>query len=48
VAHRTRTIVLIVLAAFLLLLLLFLLGYVLFNVGGTVPGTGEGDVLTTP
>jgi hypothetical protein len=48
VAHRTRTLVLIVLAALLLLLLLFWLGYVLFDAGGTVPGSGEGDVITTP
>jgi hypothetical protein len=48
VSHRTRNIVLIVAAAFFLLVLLYWLGYVLFNVGDTVPGSGEGDVITTP
>jgi hypothetical protein len=27
---------------------LFLVGYWLFNSGGTVPGTGTGEVVTTP
>jgi hypothetical protein len=48
VTHRTRNIVLIIVAAFLLLILLYWLGYVLFNTGDTMPGSGEGEVLTTP
>ena len=31
---------------FLFTLVLFLVGLWLFNAGGTVPGSGEGDVLT--
>ena len=30
---------------FLALALVFGLGYVIFNVGGTIPGTGLGDIL---
>jgi hypothetical protein len=39
---------LILIAEFLLLFLLFWVGYLIFNAGGTVPGSGEGDVITTP
>jgi hypothetical protein len=28
--------------------LVWLIGYTLFNVGGLIPGTGTGDVVTTP
>ena len=31
---------------FVFLALVFGLGYVIFNVGGTIPGVGLGDVLT--
>jgi hypothetical protein len=43
VAPRTRNIVLIVLAAFLLL---GALSYVLFNAGGSAPGRGNGEPLS--
>jgi hypothetical protein len=43
--HRLGRIVLIVVAV---LVVLWLIGYTLFNVGGVVPGTGTGDVITTP
>jgi hypothetical protein len=42
---RLLRIVLIVLA---LIILVYVIGYVLFNIGGTVPGSGEGDPLQTP
>jgi hypothetical protein len=48
VSRRTRNIVLIVLAA---VVVLWIVGYTLFNVGGSEPGSGEGDpvkVVTTP
>jgi hypothetical protein len=43
VAPRTRNIVLIVIAA---LFLLGALSYVLFNAGGSAPGSGKGDALS--
>ena len=43
--RRTLRIVLIVAAA---VVLVWLIGYTLFNVGGLIPGTGTGDVVTTP
>jgi hypothetical protein len=43
--RRWGRIVLVVLAV---LVLIWVVGYILFNVGGTVPGTGEGDILQTP
>jgi hypothetical protein len=42
-SHRTRNVVLIVAAA---VVVLWIVGYTLFNVGGTSPGSGEGDVVT--
>ena len=33
---------------FVFLALVFGLGYVIFNVGGTIPGVGLGDVLSDP
>jgi hypothetical protein len=49
VSHRTRNIVLIVLAS---LVVIWIVGYTLFNVGGKIPGSGEGDPVsgmsTTP
>jgi hypothetical protein len=44
-SHRTRNVVLIVVAA---VVLLWIVGYALFNMGGTTPGTGTGDVVTQP
>jgi hypothetical protein len=43
--RRTLRIVLIVVAV---VVVLWLIGYTLFNVGGLIPGTGTGDVVTTP
>jgi hypothetical protein len=46
--RRTRRIVLIVVAVVVAVWLIgFLIGYTLFNVG-EIPGTGTGDVVTTP
>ena len=47
--RKILRIVLIVVAAVVVVWLIgLLIGYTLFNVGGTVPGTGTGDVVTTP
>jgi hypothetical protein len=46
--RRPRNIRRIVLIVVAVLVLLWIAGYILFNVGGTVPGTGEGDILQTP
>jgi hypothetical protein len=43
--RRILRIVLIVVAV---VVLVWLIGYTLFNVGGLIPGTGTGDVITTP
>jgi hypothetical protein len=43
--RRILRIVLIVVAV---VVVVWLIGYTLFNVGGTVPGTGTGDIVTTP
>jgi hypothetical protein len=43
--RKILRIVLIVVAA---VVVVWLIGYTLFNVGGTVPGTGTGDIVTTP
>jgi hypothetical protein len=43
--RRILRIVLIVVAV---VVIVWLIGYTLFNVGGTIPGTGTGDVVTTP
>jgi cell division protein FtsW (lipid II flippase) len=43
VSRRTRNIVLAVVA---IAILVWIVGYTLFNIGGTVPGSGEGDVIT--
>jgi hypothetical protein len=43
-----RRIVRIVVIVIAIIVVLWLVGYTLFNVGGTSPGTGTGDVLTTP
>jgi hypothetical protein len=45
VSARTRNIVLIVAAT---VVLIWIVGYMLFNVGGSTPGTGTGDVITEP
>jgi hypothetical protein len=45
VSRRTRNIVLAVVA---LVILVWIVGYTLFNMGETVPGYGEGEVITTP
>jgi hypothetical protein len=42
----TRRIVTIVLLIVLLLLVVWVVGYTLFNIGESVPGTGEGDVIS--
>lgn len=42
--RNTRRIVLIVVAV---VILLWIIGTILFNVGGTMPGTGLGDVVET-
>jgi hypothetical protein len=47
--RRILRIVLIVVAVVVVVWLIgLIIGYTLFNVGGTVPGTGTGDILTTP
>jgi hypothetical protein len=47
--RRTRRIVLIVVAVVVVVWLIgLLIGYTLFNVGGSTPGTGTGDVITAP
>ena len=47
--RKILRIVLIVAAVVVVVWLIgLLIGYTLFNVGGTVPGTGTGDVVTTP
>jgi hypothetical protein len=47
--RKILRIVLIVVAAVVVVWLIgLLIGYTLFNVGGTVPGTGTGDIVTTP
>jgi hypothetical protein len=43
--RRILRIVLIVVAV---VVVIWLIGYTLFNVGGSVPGTGTGDIVTTP
>jgi hypothetical protein len=43
--RRILRIVLIVVAV---VVVLWLIGYTLFNLGGSVPGTGTGDIVTTP
>jgi hypothetical protein len=43
--RKTLRIVLIVVAV---VVVVWLIGYTLFNVGGLIPGTGTGDVVTTP
>jgi hypothetical protein len=42
--RNTLRTVLIVVAV---VILLWIIGYILFNVGGTIPGTGLGDVFET-
>jgi hypothetical protein len=44
VSRRTRNIVLIILAA---VVLISIASYTLFNIGGTTPGSGEGDEITS-
>jgi hypothetical protein len=47
--RRILRIVLIVVAVVVVIWLIgLLIGYTLFNVGGSVPGTGTGDIVTTP
>jgi hypothetical protein len=47
--RRILRIVLIVVAVLVVVWLIgLLIGYTLFNVGGSVPGTGTGDIVTTP
>ena len=47
--RKILRIVLIVVAAVVVVWLIgLLIGYTLFNVGGPVPGTGTGDIVTTP
>ena len=47
--RRILRIVLILAAVVVVVWLIGLLvSYTLFNVGGTVPGTGTGDIVTTP
>jgi ferric-dicitrate binding protein FerR (iron transport regulator) len=47
--RRVLRIVLIVAAVVMIVWLIGLvIGYTLFNVGGSVPGTGTGDIVTTP
>jgi hypothetical protein len=45
VSPRVVRILLIVLAA---ALMLYLMGYVIFNSGGSAPGMGTGEILTGP
>jgi hypothetical protein len=47
-AHPRRRWGRIVLVVLAVLVLIWVVGYILFNVGGTVPGTGEGDIFQTP
>jgi hypothetical protein len=42
-SRRARNIVLIVAAA---VVVLWIVGYTVFNMGGSTPGSGEGDVIT--
>jgi nicotinamide riboside transporter PnuC len=46
--RRPRNIRRIVLIVVAVLVLIWIVGYILFNIGGTVPGTGEGDIIQTP
>ena len=47
--RRTQRMVLIVVAVVVVLWLIGqVIGYTLVNVGGTVPGTGTGDIVQTP
>jgi len=46
--RRPRNILRIVLIVAAVLILIWFVGLILFNIGGTVPGTGEGDILQTP
>jgi hypothetical protein len=43
--RRTLRIVLVIVAV---VVVVWLIGYTLFIVGGMIPGTGTGDVVTTP
>jgi hypothetical protein len=43
-----RTVLTVVAVVVVVLLTGLLIAYWLFNTGGTVPGTGTGDVITTP
>ncbi len=47
-AHRPRRWGRIVLIVFAVIVLIWVVGYIVFNVGGVVPGTGEGDIIQTP
>jgi hypothetical protein len=38
----------ILLIALAITLVLYLVGYLIFNSGGTVPGTGTGEIVTGP
>jgi hypothetical protein len=46
--HRPRNILRTVLIVVAVLIVIWFVGLILFNVGGAVPGTGEGDILQTP
>jgi flagellar basal body-associated protein FliL len=45
VSRRTLWILLMVIAA---VILIWILGYVVFNTGGSIPGSGTGDTITEP